>query len=190
MRLLFFTIALFAVCVGLSVWVAVSESTRLNQSATWPKTDATIVDSLVRDKGSQAHGRFCPYVIYRYTVDGVLHDSTSVRLDRDLSQCSDDRQSANDIIRPYQSGTTVPVFYNPGRHDRQAAKAIIRPFQSGSTVPVFYDPARPSTAILEIHKVPWLKLYPKTGLIASFIALLLVVRQLRSPRKPRVPQGK
>jgi hypothetical protein len=163
MRLLFFTIALFAVCVGLSLWVAVSESTRLNQSATWPKTDATIVDSLVRDKGSQAHSRFCPYVIYRYTVAGVLYDSTSVRWDRDLSQCSDDRQSANDIIRRYQSGSTVPVFY---------------------------DPARPSTAILEIHKVSWLKLYPKTGLIASFIALLLVVRQLRSPRKPRVPQGK
>jgi hypothetical protein len=162
MRLLFFTIALFAVCVGLSIWVAVSESTRLNQSATWPKTDATIVDSLVRDKGSRAHGRFCPYVIYRYTVAGVLHDSTSVRLDRDLSQCSDDRQSANDMIRPYQSGSTVPVFY---------------------------DPERPSAAILEVHKVPWLKLYPKTGLIASFIALLLVVRQLRSPRKPRVPQA-
>ena len=155
MRLLFFTIALFAVCVGLSLWVAVSESTRLNQSATWPKTDATIVDSLVRDKGSQAHGRFCPYVIYRYTVDGVLHDSTSMRLDRDLSQCSDDRQSANDIIRPYQSGSTVPVFY---------------------------DPAQPSTATLEIHKVPWLKLFPKAGLVASFIALMLVVRQLRSPR--------
>jgi hypothetical protein len=163
MRLLFFTIALFAVCVGLSLWVAVSESTRLNQSATWPKTDATIVDSLVRDRGSQAHNRFCPYVIYRYTVAGVLYDSTSVRSDLDLSQCSADRQWANDIIRPYQNGRTVPVFY---------------------------DPARPSTAILEIHKVPWLKLYPKAGLIASFIALLLVVRQLRSPREPRVPQGK
>ena len=150
MRLLYFTIALFAVCVGLSVWVAVSESTRQNQSATWPKTEATIVD-------------FCPYVIYRYTVAGVLYDSTSVRLDLDLSQCSADRQSANDIIRPYQNGSTVPVFY---------------------------DPARPSTAILEIHKVPWLKLYPKTGLVASFIALMLVVRQLRSPREPRVPQGK
>jgi hypothetical protein len=162
-RLLFFTIALFAVCVGLSLWVAVSESTRRNQSATWPKTDATIVDSLVRDKGSQAHNRFCPYVIYRYTVDGVLHDSTRVRLDLDLSQCSDDRQSANDIIRSYQVGSTVPVFY---------------------------DPVQPSTAILEIHKVPWLKLFPKAGLVASFIALMLVVRQLRSPREPRVPQGK
>jgi uncharacterized protein DUF3592 len=163
MRLLFFTIALFAVCVGLSLWVAVSESTRLNQSATWPKTDGTIVDSLVRDKGSQAHRRFCPYVIYRYTVAGVLYDSTSVRLDSDLSQCSADRQWANDIIRPYQNGSPVPVFY---------------------------DPARPSAATLEIHKVPWLKLYPKTGLVASFIALMLVVRQLRSPREPRVPQGK
>ena len=163
MRLLFFTIALFAVCVGLSLWVAVSESARLNQSATWPKTDATIVDSLVRDGGSQTKKRFCPYVIYRYTVAGVLYDSTSVRLDRDLSQCSADRQSANDIIRPYQNGSTVPVFY---------------------------DPARPSTAILEIHKVPWLKLFPKAGLVASFIALMLVVRQLRSPREPRVPQGK
>ena len=163
MRLLFFTIALFAVCVGLSLWVAVSESTRQNQSATWPKTDATIVDSLVRDKGSQAHNRFCPYVIYRYTVDGVLHDSTRVRLDRDLSQCSDDRQAANDIIRPYQVGSAVPVFY---------------------------DPVQPSTAILEIHEVPWLKLYPKTGLVASFIALMLVVRQLRSPREPRVPRGR
>jgi predicted anti-sigma-YlaC factor YlaD len=163
MRLLFFTIALFAVCVGLSLWVAVSESTRLNQSATWPKTDGTIVDSLVRDKGSQVHRRFCPYVIYRYTVAGVLYDSTSVRLDSDLSQCSADRQWANDIIRPYQNGSAVPVFY---------------------------DPARPSTATLEIHKVPWLKLYPKTGLVASFIALMLVVRQLRSPREPRVPQGK
>ena len=163
MRLLFFTIAIFAVCVGLSLWVAVSESTRLNQSATWPKTDGTIVDSLVRDKGTQAHDRFCPYVIYRYTVAGVLYDSTSVRLDLDLSQCSADRQWANDIIRPYQNGSTVPVFY---------------------------DPARPSTAILEIHKVHWLKLYPKAGLVASFIALMLVVRQLRSPREPRVPQGK
>ena len=163
MRLLFFTIAIFAVCVGLSLWVAVSESTRLNQSATWPKTDGTIVDSLVRDKGSQAHGRFCPYVIYRYTVAGVLYDSTSVRSDLDLSQCSADRQWANDIIRPYQNGSTVPVFY---------------------------DPARPSTAILEIHKVAWLKLYPKTGLVASFIALMLVVRQLRSPREPRVPGGR
>ena len=163
MRLLHFTIALFAVCVGLSVWVAVSESTRQNQSAKWPKTDAIIVDSLVRDRGSQAHNRFCPYVIYRYTVAGVLYDSTSVRLDLDLSQCSADRQWANDIIRPYQNGSTVPVFY---------------------------DPARPSTAILEIHKVAWLKLYPKTGLIASFIALMLVVRQLRSPREPRVPGGR
>jgi hypothetical protein len=163
MRLLFFTIAIFAVCVGLSLWVAVSESTRQNQSATWPKADATIVDSLVRDRGNQAHNRFCPYVIYRYTVAGVLHDSTSLRLDRDLSQCSADRQSANDIIRPYQVGNTVPVFY---------------------------DPAQPSTATLEIHKVSWLKLYPKTGLVASFIALLLVVRQLRSPRESRVPQGK
>jgi hypothetical protein len=86
-----------------------------------------------------------------------------VRLDLDLSQCNADRQWANGIIRPYQNGSTVPVFY---------------------------DPARPSTAILEIHKVPWLKLFPKAGLVASFIALMLVVRQLRSPREPRVPQGK
>jgi len=161
MRLLYFTIGLFAVCVGLSLWVAMSESARLNQSATWPKTDATIVDSSVRDKGSQTKSRFCPYVIYRYTVAGALYDSTKVRFDRDLSQCGTDRQWANDIIRPYQTGSTVPVFY---------------------------DPVRPGTAVLELHKVPWLKLYPKTGLVASFIALLLVLRQLRSVREPRVPQ--
>ena len=161
MRVLYFTIGLFAVCVGLSLWVAMSESTRLNQSATWPKTDAFIVDSSVRDKGSQTKKRFCPYVIYRYTLAGVLYDSTNVRFDRDLSQCGTDRQWANDIIRPYRTGSTVPVFYDPGR---------------------------PGTAVLEIHKVPWLKLYPKTGLVASFIALLLVLRQLRSAREPRVPQ--
>jgi len=161
MRLLYFTIALFAVCVGLSLWVAASESARLNQSATWPKTDATIVDSSVRDKGSQTKKRFCPYVIYRYTVAGVLYDSTNVRFDRDLSQCGTDRQWANDIIRPYRTGSTVPVFY---------------------------DPAQPGKATLEIHKTPLLKLYPKTGLIASFVALLLVIRQLRSAREPRVPQ--
>ena len=160
MRLLYFTIGLLAVCVGLSLWIAVSESTRLNQSATWPKTDATIVDSSVRDKGSQTKNRFCPFVIYRYTVSGVLYDSTNVRFDRDLSQCGTDRQWANDIIQPYRTGSTVPAFYNP---------------------------AQPGTATLEIHKVPWLKLYPKTGLIASFIALLLVMRQLRSVREP---QGK
>ena len=163
MRLLFFTVVLFAICVGSSLWVAASESARLNRSATWPKADATIVDSLVRDRGSQTQKRFCPYVIYRYMVDGVLYDSTSVRLDSDLSQCSADRQWANDIIRPYRAGRTLPAFY---------------------------DPARPSTAILEIHKVPWLKFYPKTGLVASFIALMLVIRQLRSAREPRVPMGK
>ena len=161
MRLLYFTIALFAVCVGLSLWVAASESARLNQSATWPKTDATIVDSSVRDKGSQTKKRFCPYVIYRYTVAGVLYDSTNVRFDRDLSQCGTDRQWANDIIRPYRTGSTVPVFY---------------------------DPAQPGKSTLEIHKMPLLELFPKTGLIASFIALLLVIRQLRSAREPRVPQ--
>ena len=161
MRLLYFTIALLAVCVGLSLWVAASESARLNQSATWPKADATIVDSSVRDRGSQTKKRFCPYVIYRYTVGGVLYDSTNVRFDRDLSQCGTDRQWANDIIRPYRTGSTVPVFY---------------------------DPAQPGKSTLEIHKMPLLKLFPKTGLIASFIALLLVIRQLRSAREPRVPQ--
>jgi len=55
-------------------------------------------------------------------------------------------------------------------------------------VPVFYDPAQPGKSTLEIHKMPLLKLFPKTGLIASFIALLLVIRQLRSAREPRVPQ--
>jgi Protein of unknown function (DUF3592) len=151
MRRLYVMLGLFAVCVGLSLWSAASESARLNQSATWPKTEATIVSSGVRDRGSQTRSRFCPYVIYRYTVGGVLYDSTSLRFDFDLSQCSADQKWANDIVRRYVVGSTVPAFY---------------------------DPRRPATAVLEIHKVSWLTLYPKVGFVATFIALVLVMRQL------------
>jgi hypothetical protein len=151
MRLLFVMLGLFAVCVGLSLWDAASESARLNQSATWPKTEATIVSSGVRDRGSQTRSRFCPYVIYRYTVGGVLYDSTKLRFDFDLSQCSADPKWANDIVRPYVVGSTMPAFY---------------------------DPRRPATAVLEIHKVSWLKNYPKIGFVATLIALWLVLRQV------------
>jgi hypothetical protein len=151
MRLLFVMLGLFALCVGASLRVASSEYARLNQSATWPKTEATIVDSGVRDRGNQAKGRYCPYVLYRYTVGGVLYDSTKVRFDRDLSQCSADRESANNIIRPYETGKSVPAYY---------------------------DPVQPGTAILEIHKISWLKAYPKIGFVATFVALVLVMRQV------------
>jgi hypothetical protein len=150
-------LGILAACVGWSLWVARSESARLNQSAGWTKAEATIVASGVRDRGTDANKngdathRFCPYVLYRYTVGGVLIDSTKVRLDRDLTQCGADRQWADDIVRPYPVGRTVPVFY---------------------------DPLRPSTSILEIHKVSWLSAYPKAGFVATFFALVLVMRQV------------
>jgi hypothetical protein len=81
----------------------------------------------------------------------VLYDSTKVRSDRDLSQCSRDSQWANDIVRPYPAGKSVPVYYDPGR---------------------------PATSILEIHKISWLSAYPKLGFVATFIALVLVMRQV------------
>jgi hypothetical protein len=158
MRFLVVTLALLAVCVGWSLWEASSEAARLNQSAAWPTARASVVDSGVRDRGSQARSRFCPYVIYRYTVGGVLYDSTKVRSDRDLSQCSADRQSADDIVRRYAAGSTVPAHY---------------------------DPARPGTSILEIHPTPWREVYPRTGLVATFIALVLVVRQAFRVRATR-----
>jgi Protein of unknown function (DUF3592) len=151
MRRLFIMLGLFAVCVGVSLWVAASESARLNQNAKWSRTEANIISSGVRDRGSQTRSRFCPYVIYRYTVGGVLYDSTTVRLDRDLSQCSADRRWADDIVRPYVVGGTVPAFYDPGR---------------------------PGTATLQIHKISWLSQYPKIGFFATFIALVFVMRQV------------
>lgn len=151
MRRLLVMLALLAACVGISLWDAASQSDRLNRSSAWPKTDATIVASGVRDRGGQTRKRFCPYVIYRYTVGGVLYDSTNVRFDRDLSQCGADAQWANDIVRPYAVGSTVAAHY---------------------------DPARPSTAVLEIHKMPWPRLYPKIGFIATFVVLAFVMRQV------------
>jgi hypothetical protein len=151
MRRLFVMLGLLAVCIGVSLKMAASDAARLNQSAAWPKTDASIVSSGVRDKGSQARNRFCPYVIYRYTVGGLLYDSTNVRFDRDLTQCRPDRHWADDIVRIYVVGKTVPAYY---------------------------DPARPGTAILEVHKGCWLPLYPKVGVVVTFIALVLVIRQV------------
>jgi hypothetical protein len=78
------------------------------------------------------------------------------------------------------TGTRIRLgdFSDIGTRKYEDARAEIDHFKVGAVTAVFYDPANPSSSVLEPHVLDMFGAYPTLGFIATFVMLVLVMRQV------------
>jgi pimeloyl-ACP methyl ester carboxylesterase len=123
--------------------------TRTKSDTAWAVVTGVITESRVAERGDRG---FCPQVRYSYVLGSSVFHAGRVRsLPQDASFCTRNLEAANEFVRPY------PV---------------------GKPVPVHYDPVNPEHATLEVVRATWLQSFPRSALVACFVLLAVIVRQV------------
>jgi Protein of unknown function (DUF3592) len=154
---LFLVAAVFFGYGGLNSYIQ-----QLNAHRGFIPISATVVESVVRSKGSSAttHGEsFYPHVVYRYAIGG------------------EEFQSARYF------------FTGEGWRDREAAESVIARFPIGASVTAYVDGADPSRAVLNNGKPSWTMLgFLLPLFVLAFGAIIYGIRPRHSPEN-RAKQG-
>jgi hypothetical protein len=84
------------------------------ESTRWPHVQGRVLKSWA-EKTDSEYSYYSPRVEYTYSVDGVRHSSTTVRLIGDRSMR---RSRAERVAASYKVGDTVEVWYDPNKPTR------------------------------------------------------------------------
>ena len=94
------------------------DRSRVADAGSWPSTPGRITASGVETSAISRGRGYVPSVTFRYEVAGRSYTRSRIWLT--ARSTFDDQEGAEEFLRAYPAGATVPVFYNPADPDDAA----------------------------------------------------------------------
>lgn len=105
-----------SILLGIQVWQS-SRTGRMQQ--TWQQTQAVITESQVRKVWDEDGVMYQPDVSYHYQVDGRTYQGVALEPFSNNYRTSNFASVQRSLL-PYQKGTRVPVYFDPGEPGNSA----------------------------------------------------------------------